>query len=91
MGDVVARYWMLRGFDVMHPIGWDGTGLRKNAAIAQPHGNVDYANMRTRAKSFARYGLSFDWTHQPAPRPGTTAGPGGCSSGSRRGWPARTR
>ncbi len=67
MGDVVARYWRLRGYDVMHPIGWDSFGLpAENAAIARNAHPADwtYANIDTQANSFARYGLSFDWTRR---------------------------
>ena len=67
MGDVVARYLRLRGYDVLHPIGWDAFGLNaENAAISR---NADpaewtYANIETQATSFRRYGLSFDWTRR---------------------------
>jgi len=67
MGDVVARYWRLRGFDVMHPIGWDSFGLpAENAAIARDAHPADwtYANIETQARSFKRYGLSLDWSRR---------------------------
>jgi leucyl-tRNA synthetase len=67
MGDVVARYWRLRGYDVMHPIGWDSFGLpAENAAIARDAHPADwtYANIETQARSFKRYGLSFDWSRR---------------------------
>ncbi|MDR1710554.1 MAG: leucine--tRNA ligase [Propionibacteriaceae bacterium] len=67
MGDVVARYWRLCGFDVMHPIGWDSFGLpAENAAIARDAHPADwtYANIETQAGSFKRYGLSLDWSRR---------------------------
>ena len=67
MGDIVARYWRLRGFDVMHPIGWDAFGLpAENAAIARDAHPADwtYANIETQARSFKRYGLSLDWSRR---------------------------
>lgn len=64
IGDVVARYWRLKGYDVMHPVGWDSFGLpAENAAIK--HGTHPaewtYKNIDTQAASFKRYGISFDW------------------------------
>jgi len=67
MGDVVARWWKLQGYDVLHPLGWDSFGLpAENAAIS--HGTHPatwtYANIETQARSFKRYGLSIDWSRR---------------------------
>ncbi len=67
MGDVLARYWRLKGYDVMHPIGWDSFGLpAENAAIrADSHpSDWTYANIETQVRSFKRYGLSLDWSRR---------------------------
>ncbi|GAA1719220.1 leucyl-tRNA synthetase [Propioniferax innocua] len=65
MGDVQARYLRLKGYDVLHPIGWDSFGLpAENAAIknnAHP-AEWTYANIETQANSFKRFGLSLDWS-----------------------------
>jgi leucyl-tRNA synthetase len=64
LGDVVARYWVQRGFNVLHPIGWDAFGLpAENAAIKR---GVDpaswtYENIATQKASMRRYACSFDW------------------------------
>jgi leucyl-tRNA synthetase len=64
LGDVPARYWVQRGFDVMHPIGWDAFGLpAENAAIkrgADPQAWT-YENIATQKASMRRYACSFDW------------------------------
>src|SRR5688572_25007184 len=65
--DVLARYWMRRGYDVMHPIGWDSFGLpAENAAIKRDEhpATYTYANIETQAESFRRYAISFDWTRR---------------------------
>ncbi len=67
MGDVVSRYLRLRGYDVLHPIGWDSFGLpAENAAIQRGTHPAEwtYANIETQATSFKRYGLSLDWSRR---------------------------
>jgi leucyl-tRNA synthetase len=67
IGDVVARYWFQRGFDVLHPIGWDSFGLpAENAAIKRNENPAEYtyANIATQADSFRRYAISFDWSRR---------------------------
>ncbi len=67
IGDVVARYWFQRGYDVLHPIGWDSFGLpAENAAIRRNAHPADwtYTNIDTQARSFQRYAVSFDWSRR---------------------------
>src|ERR1700709_1871517 len=66
-GDAIARYWIQRGYDVLHPIGWDSFGLpAENAAIKRDQHPADwtYANIGTQAESFKRYAISFDWSRR---------------------------
>jgi leucyl-tRNA synthetase len=67
IGDAIARYWFLRGRNVLHPIGWDAFGLpAENAAIRNNTHPADwtYANIETQAASFRRYATSFDWSRR---------------------------
>ncbi|HEV7209329.1 MAG TPA: leucine--tRNA ligase [Mycobacteriales bacterium] len=67
IGDAAARYTMLRGYDVLHPIGWDAFGLpAENAAIKRgtDPASWTYANIETQADSFRRFGVSFDWSRR---------------------------
>ena len=64
IGDVVARYWVQRGFNVLHPIGWDSFGLpAENAAIKRGADPVQwtYENIEQQKASMRRYACSFDW------------------------------
>jgi len=66
-GDAVARYAAMRGYNVLHPIGWDAFGLpAENAAIKHgvPPREWTYANIEQQARSFRRMGMSFDWTRR---------------------------
>ncbi len=65
IADIVSRYWMRSGFDVLHPAGWDSFGLpAENAAIKRGEHPAEwtYANIDVQADSFRRYAISFDWS-----------------------------
>ena len=67
IGDVMARYWRMRGYDVLHPMGWDAFGLpAENAAIKHKShpAKWTYANIETQKASFKRMGFSYDWDRQ---------------------------
>ncbi|MFW5788093.1 MAG: class I tRNA ligase family protein, partial [Halanaerobiales bacterium] len=65
IGDVIARYKRMQGYDVLHPMGWDAFGLpAENAAIK--HGNVHprdwtWGNIENMKKQMKAMGLSYDW------------------------------
>lgn len=64
LGDVIARYWVQKGFNVLHPIGWDAFGLpAENAAIKRGEDPAQwtYENIATQKASMRRYACSFDW------------------------------
>ncbi len=67
VGDAMARYYFQRGYNVLHPIGWDAFGLpAENAAIRNNTHPADwtYKNIETQAASFRSYGVSFDWSRR---------------------------
>jgi leucyl-tRNA synthetase len=67
VGDAMARYYVQRGDNVLHPIGWDAFGLpAENAAIRNNTHPADwtYKNIETQAASFRQYGVSFDWSRR---------------------------
>ena len=69
LGDVVARYKKLKGFNVMHPMGWDAFGLpAENAAITEKKSPEEwtYKNIQTMKSQLKSMGFSFDWRKELA-------------------------
>ena len=67
IGDAMARYKRMRGFNVLHPMGWDAFGLpAENAAIK--HGihprEWTLANINEFRHALRRFGFSYDWRRE---------------------------
>ena len=69
LGDVVARYKMMKGFNVLHPMGWDAFGLpAENAALTEKKHpeSWTYENIKTMKNQLLQMGLSLDWNREIA-------------------------
>src|SRR5271166_5866084 len=67
LGDVVARYKRAKGFNVLHPFGWDAFGLpAENAAIQQGINPREwtYGNIEIMRAQLKRIGLSLEWSRE---------------------------
>ncbi|MCL2336112.1 MAG: leucine--tRNA ligase [Firmicutes bacterium] len=70
IGDVVARYKAMQGFNVLHPMGWDAFGLpAENAAIkygAVHPAQWTYENIAAMREQLKQLGISYDWDREVA-------------------------
>ena len=67
ISDVLSRYYRLKGYEVMQPMGWDGFGLpAENAAIANqtPPAEWTFANIDNMRAQLKLLGLSIDWSRE---------------------------
>ena len=67
IGDVIARYKRAKGFNVLHPMGWDAFGLpAENAAIEKKIHPLKWTkeNIAVMKKQIQSIGLSYNWSHE---------------------------
>ena len=69
IGDALARFKMMKGMNVLHPIGWDSFGMPAENAAIQNKSHPDawtHANIKTMTSQIKRLGLSYDWDREIA-------------------------
>ncbi len=69
IGDVTARYYFRKGYNVLHPIGWDSFGLpAENAAIEHKTAPAKwtYANIENMKSQLKKLGFAYDWSRETA-------------------------
>ncbi len=69
IGDVIARFKKMNGYNVLHPMGWDSFGLpAENAAIKHGHHPAEwtYANIENMKVQLKTLGISYDWDRELA-------------------------
>src|SRR5579875_645132 len=69
IGDALARYKWMRGFNVLHPMGWDAFGLpAQNAAITNRRPPRDWTlrNIASMKRTHRRFAFSYDWDREIA-------------------------
>ncbi len=69
IGDVLARFYKMQGFNVLHPMGWDAFGLpAENAAIKNriPPAKWTWDNINSMRSQLKSLGLSYDWSREVA-------------------------
>ncbi len=69
IGDVVARFYRMNGYNVLHPMGWDAFGLpAENAAIKHgiPPAKWTWDNIKNMRRQLKMMGVSYDWNREVA-------------------------